>query len=155
MNCQISPLDIAVLKPSDFLLTDCSQPAPPDCEYVDLPAWFVWSSEIPAATVLQDERQSLSTEAPFILRGITNLAPAPQTLFVRFQVTNGKWLSNVREPMDSTCGVGHQRKCIHDAYFVPGSFIGIEAENTSGASIGAVIMFDGALRFHLRKRRRY
>lgn len=162
MNCQLSPLDIATVRPRDFIAGDCRQPIPPGCAYVDIPAYYVWSGVIAANSVLYDERQAFSSQTGFLLRGISAASPGTLTLYVRFQTAAGKWLSNVREPVDSAFLIGHQRRAIHGRapwsrddndglYFPPGSFIGLEPENRSGADIGAVFMFDGVLRYWVAK----
>jgi hypothetical protein len=139
-----------MLKPvklGDLPRDACGHPIPPkDAVYIDYTCWLTWQKVISDGSTLVDERQFIG-ERFFQLRAVS--CSNNSDLFLRFQMPDGRYLSQAQFHQATVIGVGTRRLSVQpERPCAPGSYIGIEVANATGADVHLVLVFEGVERVY-------
>lgn len=147
----VTPAEYGIIRPSDFDLSACGLPVPPDDRpYIDLAKSLIYSRRVSsgAAGLLLDEKKQVDQDADFYLAGIQGTQLS--NLYIRFRYATGRYSANIREHSTDAFSLWDQRRAIDPPQRFPaGSWIGIEIDYRTGAAVDLVISFDGFKRVYL------
>ena len=142
-----------------FTIGDCGIPQRVERPYVDLPCYLPYQIQIPANTVFPDEMKPVGSDGDFFLCAISGTNPDVATApLVRFQWPNGRFSAQQRIVAPIHYDIQYFRRSYvtlnedgvgEGIYCTMGSYIGIEIENTTNATINALIVFEGFKRLYI------
>lgn len=116
---------------------------------MDLPKTYVFTHLLVANSVQLDLRQFIEDTTDFILKAVS--ATSPHNYFVRLQFPNGRYHSNARVHANVYLAIAGQRLILEPVVKCPpGTFLGVELENQTGAAVAVVLTFEGVKRVYLK-----
>ena len=155
-------MDAQLLTQADFALSKCGRPIPPDgVRAVDIPHVLVYNALLPVgSTIIPDPvtvtgYRSVPGDTTFMLRAFSIVGSVTQNCYIRIQLPDGTFFSNVLDSMSLNALVGSYRRSLSKEFPCPrGSQITIVLDtSTTGTlanSLPVSIGFEGVYRYLLK-----
>lgn len=136
----------------DFELVGCSTwKAPDGALYLELPAYLIFSTIVPADSTLPTQQQPTDPNYEFLLDVVSVFQPPDQTeVYVRFQWPDGHFSAQTLESLTEFYGLGQYGRLQDPARSMPpGSIIRMQFQNSTGSDSVVTVHFEGRIRIPL------